>query len=275
MLQELTTTLQTLLAVDEMSLNVGDSLERRRLEGNVAEDSFYIVLVVRLALAALAFVLVVVIPAAVCAMGICQPVDVEADDVHWCNKCCAGAFCCVQQAKLPPMRVSSTKILIAVVIEGLLINEGLPGFGVLLLGLTHDSGDRTKAGTDPSVGTAYTTTGAIYAIGSACCLMLAGLAFPVQIFFYWSWIRTISSIIRLPCKPRYRAMYLEGVPLTWSNSGDASLASQPMPQVMVAGAVPVATAQIIEMAHVAVPAAPSIVQVSKATVVPCAPCARE
>ena len=265
MLKELATTLQTLLAVDEMSLNVGDSLERRRLEVNV-EDRIYIELAVRLALAALAFVIVVVIPAAVCAMGICQPVDVEADDVHWCNKCCAGAFCCVRQAKLPPMRVSSTKILIAVVIEGLLINEGLPGFGVLLLGLTHDSGDRTKAGTDPSVGTAYTTTGAIYVIGSVCCLMLAGLAFPVQIFFYWSWIRTISSIIRLPCKPRYRAMYLEGVPLTWSNSGDASLASQPMPQVMVAGAVPVATAQIV-----AVPAAPSIVQVSKATVVPCAP----
>ena len=108
MLKELATTLQTLLAVDEMSLNVGDSLERRRLEVNV-EDRIYIELAVRLALAALAFVIVVVIPAAVCAMGICQPVDVEADDVHWCNKCCAGAFCCVRQAKLPPMRVRARR----------------------------------------------------------------------------------------------------------------------------------------------------------------------
>ena len=176
----------------------------------------------------------------ICGCSLCSPVDTNSDDVHCCSTptLCKGAFCCVERYKLPPIRVSKYKILIAFAIDiatlyTIFYGFGPFGLGLIFLGFTHNSKDLSEhpnaPGASASLGTAYAMLGLIYLVGSLLLMLTCWLFFvgaPIQLFLYYSWARSMSSLLRLNCNYAYKEVYHAGVPFSWGSCNGLQVSSK-------------------------------------------------
>ena len=107
-------------------------------------------------------------------------------------------------------QISKCKHIIAIIMELVLCNEGVLGAGILLLGATHGGSPPgpNAPGNSPDVGKAWKISGLVYIVVSAIVYVTGGIAFPIQIYFFWSWVGSVSAIMRLGCKPNYREVYI-------------------------------------------------------------------
>jgi hypothetical protein len=143
----------------------------------------------------------------VCTIGWCTPVSDadENDDVSWC--CGTGAFCCVAQAKIPPMRVNKAKHVLCLILDIVAFQFlNIHGVGLALLGATHII-DPASPGGSSAVGKQWLIVGAVYAGICFANMIAGGFLFPLSIFFYWAWVASIAATTRLCCKKRYSAKY--------------------------------------------------------------------